>query len=395
MKKSVIIKTAIVIFIAVMCLFCLNHADKALAAVSFVGSVLLPIVLGLGLAFIINIPMSGIEKLYLRMRKGKISESGRKTLRAVSLNLSILLIAAVVAFVLFLVIPELARSLAGLVNGLSGLPDKLAEKRDVITGVSPTLAYYIFDYDKQELIDHLVDRVANGSASIASFALGAVRSAAMAVYYIIAALVITSGVLKEKERIGAQLTKLMAAYLSGERLEKLLSALKKVSEVFSKFITGQCLDACLLGIMFFITMSIFRFPYVLIISSLLAITALIPIFGAFVGLGVGTVLIFIDSPAKALWFIVLFFAVQQIDNNLLYPRVVGGSVGLPPLWTLLAVIIGGDLMGLVGMIFFIPLFSVVYSALSEFANKRSKNSEDGDKSNDIEEDGEGDLEKVT
>lgn len=392
MKRSVIIKTAAVIFVAVMCLFCFNHADRAMAAVSFVGSVLMPIVLGLGLAFIINIPMSGIERLYLRMRKGKISESGRKKLRTVSLNLSILLIAAVVAFVLFLVIPELARSLSGLVTSLSGLPDKLSEKRDAITGLSPTLAYYIFDYDKQALIDNLVDRAANGSASIALFALGAVRSAAMAVYYIIAATVIMSGVLKEKERIGAQVTKLMAAYLSGERLEKLLSALKRISDVFSKFITGQCLDACLLGVMFFITMSIFRFPYALIISSLLAITALVPIFGAFVGLGVGTLLIFIDSPAKALWFIVLFFAVQQVDNNLLYPRVVGGSVGLPPLWTLLAVIIGGDLMGLVGMIFFIPLFSVVYSALADFANKKSKNCADSGENSGGEEN---DLEKVT
>lgn len=372
MKKEVIIKTTIVIFIAVMCLFCFNHTDKALSAVEFIASVLFPVVLGLGMAFIINIPMSGIERLYLKIRGGKISDSGRKVLRRVSLNTSVLIIAAVIAFVLFLVIPELARSLGGLVSSLSVLPDKLAEKRSAITKFSPTLAYYIFDYDKQILIDKAVDWLINGSSAFLGFAWNAVRSAAMAVYYIIAALIITMSVLREKERIGAQVKKLLASHMEPTKLEKLLEALKSMADVFSKFITGQCLEACVLGSMFFISMSLLRFPYALIVSSLITVTALIPIFGAFVGLGVGTVLIIIDSPSKALWFVVLFFVLQQLENNLIYPKVVGGSVGLPPLWTLLAVIIGGDLMGIVGMIFFIPVFSVIYSALSAYANRKGK-----------------------
>ena len=194
----------------------------------------------------------------------------------------------------------------------------------------------------------------------------------MGIYYFVAALIIMMSVLKEKERIAAQIKKFLAAHIDTGKLDRLFDELKRISDVFSSFISGQCLEACILGSMFFVSMTLLRFPYALVVSSLITVTALIPIFGAFIGLAVGAVLIVTVSPVKAIWFIVLFFVLQQLEGNLIYPRVVGGSVGLPPLWTLLAVIIGGDMMGVLGMIVFIPLFSVVYSALSRLANRKGE-----------------------
>ena len=140
--------------------------------------------------------------------------------------------------------------------------------------------------------------------------------------------------------------------------------------VFMSFITGQCMEAVILGAMFFVSMTIFRMPYALLVSCLIAVTALIPIVGAFIGCGVGVFLLLLDSPVKALTFLVLFLVLQQLEGNLIYPHVVGSSVGLPSIWVLAAVSIGGSLLGVVGMLVFIPLTSVAYTLFREFVYRR-------------------------
>lgn len=383
MKKEVVLKITAISFFAALCLFCVTHTDKAAAAVRFVASAFFPVTIGLVMAFIVNIPMSALERLYVRIRtrvrkNGKsaknkdMSEREKGLLRIVSLNVSLLLIAAVVAFVMFLVIPELAGSLKGMMESLSQLPDKLAEKRGEIEKFSPMAAYYIFERDNSDIAEKIANWAVAGSGTAVGMALGLIKSALMGIYYFVAALIIMMSVLKEKERIAAQIKKFLAAHIDTGKLDRLFDELKRISDVFSSFISGQCLEACILGLMFFVSMTLLRFPYALVVSSLITVTALIPIFGAFIGLAVGAVLIVTVSPVKAIWFIVLFFVLQQLEGNLIYPRVVGGSVGLPPLWTLLAVIIGGDMMGVLGMIVFIPLFSVVYSALSRLANRKGE-----------------------
>ena len=146
-------------------------------------------------------------------------------------------------------------------------------------------------------------------------------------------------------------------------------------KTFSGFLTGQCVEALILGAMFVITMTLFRLPYALLTGIVIAFTALVPVFGAFIGCAVGPFLIFMVSPFKALMFIVLFLVLQQIEGNLIYPHVVGNSVGLPSIWVLAAVSVGGSLMGIVGMLIFIPLMSVVYALFREvvYIKLRQKN----------------------
>ena len=160
------------------------------------------------------------------------------------------------------------------------------------------------------------------------------------------------------------------AFMPAKRVERVIYICSLSYHTFSNFITGQCIEAVILGTMFFVTMSIFRFPYALLVGVLIAFTALIPIFGAFIGCIVGALLILMVDPMRALMFILLFLVLQQIEGNLIYPHVVGSSVGLPSIWVLMAVTLGGNLLGVAGMLIFIPLMSVLYSLFREWVNRR-------------------------
>lgn len=371
MKKAILTRIFAVIFFFLICLYCVVYTDRVLGVLGSVVSVLFPITLGLAAAYIINIPMSALERLFYKLaKKKKFSQAGKKAVRISMIVLTLLLLAGIITLLFVLVVPELVASFKSIFNAVGELPEKLSEKREQIEDFSPTVADFIFNFDKQAAMAKGFEWLLAGSGTVMGFAFGAVKSAFKMVYYVITTLMIIVAVLSEKEKIGAQVKKFMFAHMKPQKVHKLLDGAASVSKVFRSFITGQCVEACILGGMFFVAMTILRFPYALMIGALITVTALIPIFGAFIGLAVGVLLMVIESPMKAFWFIILFFALQQFEGNVIYPRVVGGSVGLPPLWTMLAVFIGGDLMGLLGMIVFIPICSVIYSALRSYVNKR-------------------------
>ena len=184
------------------------------------------------------------------------------------------------------------------------------------------------------------------------------------------ALVFACYVLLQKEKLSVQVKKLMTAFMPEDWKNIVLAFASVTHKTFSNFLAGQCLEAVILGIMFFIVMTIMGMPYALLISVLIAFTALIPMVGAFIGCGVGVFLIFMVNPTKALIFVIVFLVLQQIEGNFIYPYVVGNSVGLPSIWVLVAVSVGGSLMGLVGMLIFIPLVSVIYTLLKGIVNRR-------------------------
>ena len=184
------------------------------------------------------------------------------------------------------------------------------------------------------------------------------------------ALIFSFYILLQKERLARQGRQVLYALLPLEAADRALEVLGLTNRTFSSFLSGQCLEACILGTMFVVAMSIFRMPYALLVGVLIALTALIPIVGAFIGCGVGALLIAVTDPWKALMFVVLFLVLQQIEGNLIYPHVVGSSVGLPSIWVLAAVTLGGKLMGIAGMLFFIPLCSVLYALFRDFVKGR-------------------------
>ena len=176
----------------------------------------------------------------------------------------------------------------------------------------------------------------------------------------------------QKEKLHVQIRKVFFAFIPIQKAEAFLKICSLTYQTFANFLTGQCVEAVILGSMFVVTLSILKMPYALLIGTLIAFTALIPIFGAFIGCAVGCFLIFMVSPKQAILFIIVFLILQQIEGNLIYPHVVGGSVGLPSIWVLAAVTIGGNLMGIVGMLIFIPLVSVLYTIFREFVYLRLK-----------------------
>lgn len=179
-------------------------------------------------------------------------------------------------------------------------------------------------------------------------------------------------ILFQKEKLHLQVRKVIFAFIPKQKADAILNICSLTYRTFANFLTGQCLEAVILGMMFVITLSILKMPYALLIGILIAFTALVPIFGAFIGCAVGSFLIFMVNPKQAVLFIIVFLLLQQIEGNLIYPHVVGGSVGLPSIWVLAAVTIGGNLMGIIGMLIFIPLVSVFYTIFREFVYLRLK-----------------------
>ena len=212
----------------------------------------------------------------------------------------------------------------------------------------------------------------NGAGNMMNTTVSAVGSIISGVATFFIAFSFSCYILFQKEKLHLQIRKVFFAFLPKEKAKALLQICSLTYRTFANFLTGQCLEAIILGCMFCVTLSILRMPYALLIGVLIAFTALVPIFGAFIGCAVGSFLIFMVSPKQAILFIIVFLVLQQMEGNLIYPHVVGESVGLPSIWVLAAVTIGGNLMGIVGMLVFIPLLSVLYTIFREFVYLRLK-----------------------
>ena len=227
-----------------------------------------------------------------------------------------------------------------------------------------------FDWDG--IIQTAFGFLKNGAGNVLNSTVTVAKTLINSVMNFCVAFVFACYILLQKEKLATQIRKILYAFFSKKVVEKVLEIASLSYRTFANFVTGQCCEAVILGTMFFISMSILRFPYALLVGVLIAFTALIPIFGAFIGCFLGTLLILVADPMKAIAFVILFLVLQQVEGNLIYPHVVGGSVGLPSIWVLVAVTVGGSLMGIVGMLVFIPISSVVYALFREMVYKRLK-----------------------
>ena len=347
--------------------------DVMLDVLKEIWSILFPFVLGGVIAFVTNVPMSFLEKkIFTKIKKE--NKAVGKLARPISLLLTIVLGIGVIALVMFGVIPQLTRTMGTLVMSISDfIPQMQSWIRE-------------FSHNNQEIMK-LVDQVqfhpdlaikwgisflGNGAGNMMNTTVSAVGSIVSGVATFFIAFSFSCYILFQKEKLHLQIRKVFFAFLPKEKAEAFLQICSLTYRTFANFLTGQCLEAIILGCMFCVTLSILRMPYALLIGVLIAFTALVPIFGAFIGCAVGSFLIFMVSPKQAILFIIVFLVLQQIEGNLIYPHVVGESVGLPSIWVLAAVTIGGNLMGIVGMLVFIPLLSVLYTIFREFVYLRLK-----------------------
>lgn len=376
-RKNIKKIRGLIIFTAVVCLALIKF-DLLCQAVFFLIGIMKPFILGGMIAFVINIPMSFFEdKLFNRKR---ISEKARKRAdrikRPLSLIMAIAAVLLVITLVIITVIPQLVATVKVLAMEIPVFLQNLQDKLEVIFASNPELlkqlaTVEIPQINWQETIKSIWDFLQNGMGSMLSSTFTVASSIANGTITFFIALIFSFYILIQKEKLGRQFKNMIHAYTKPETYRMVIKVMDLLNQNFSHFITGQCTEAVILGAMFVITMAVFQFPYAIMVGILIAFTALIPIVGAFIGCFIGAFLILVDSPSKAIWFLLLFIILQQIEGNLIYPHVVGNSVGLPSIWVLAAVTIGGSLMGILGMLIFIPLLSTVYMLLREDVNKRN------------------------
>ena len=370
LNKNNMKKLLAIVAFAILLLVGLQNLPSVMAFFGFLLKLIFPFLLGLGIAFVLNVPLRFVERVLFR---GKEAAGFRKKLRRpLCLAITILLVGGVVFIVMFLILPEVGRTLQTMAERI---PPFLTGVQAWITDLiarHPEWADWLttLDIDWNKLSTGAVELLKNGTGVLLNSTLSVATSVFSALFNFFLGFVFAVYVLMQKEKLGRQSRKVLYAYLPEAKADRVISVCSLANKTFSSFLSGQCLEACILGALFFIALTIFRFPYALLISVLTAFTALIPVFGAIIGCVIGAFFILIVNPMQALWFVILFQVIQQIEGNLIYPHVVGNSVNLPSIWVLVAVTIGGSVMGVAGMLLFIPLCSVLYALFRETVGKQ-------------------------
>ena len=358
----------LILFTVITVIVGINYI-KVLGLLAAAVNMAAPFILGAAIAFVLNVPMRRIESSLSHVLK-----KGSRLLRPVSMALSILLVAGVLFLVMFVVAPQLVRTLLGLQSSIPVFFGEVRQWLEQLFAENPQILINMeqIQIDWQQLFNDSLKFLKNGAGSMLDTTFSAAISIVNGMSTFLIGFIFSIYILLQKENLIRQIKKLLAAFLPERTVEGIVRIAALTSRTFSNFFTGQCMEAVILGSMFFIVLVVLRLPYALLIGVLIAFTALIPVFGAFIGWAVGAFLMLIISPMDALLFSVVFFTLQQIEGNMIYPHVVGNSVGLPSIWVLVAVTLGGSMMGVVGMLIFIPLCSVLYTLLRDMVNERLK-----------------------
>lgn len=378
LSRGTMKKLLLLITFTVLLLTGLQHLDKVAAGLGFIWGVLSPFLVGGALAFVLNVPMRFLERRLFTPAKGAGRGKRRRIppvlARALSLLLTCILVVIVMLVLVLVIAPQLVESVSGLGATIYDAAMRLIDWAEKQFATYPEITQRLenLTVNWESLLSNVWSFVTSGAGNVLTSTISATKSVFSAVSTVFIALVFAVYLLLQKEKLGLQCRKALYALLPERRADRMVAICSLSHRVFSSFITGQCVEAVILGCLFFLAMSIMRMPYALLVGCLIAVTALIPIVGAFIGCGVGAFLLLMVSPLQALIFVIMFLVLQQLEGNLIYPHVVGSSVGLPSIWVLAAVSVGGSLMGVAGMLLFIPLVSVLYTLFREFVYRRLK-----------------------
>ena len=329
---------------------------------------LTPFFLGGAMAFFLNVPLQLIEKKFFSSRRKLVG----KAKRPVSIILSILLVAAIVVLVILLLVPQLEKTMEILTTIVPeffrGMPDWESRLYETFPDLEQWLE--ALDVDWNSIGNRILEFIKNGTSTLVGSTFSAISYVFGIAFNLVIAFVFAINVLANKERLVKQVKRLLYAYLPEPKADRAVYIGALTNKTFFHFVTGQLTEAVIIGLLCFIGMLIFRFPFAPMASVLIGITALIPLFGAFIGTGIAAFMILMVDPMKAVWFILFIIILQQFEGNVIYPRVMGNSLGLPAMWVMVAVTLGGSTMGIVGMLIFVPLFSVIYTLIREAVGGR-------------------------
>lgn len=355
----------IISYIAII-IFALVNFDKIIKVFGYVINVLSPFIIGALLAFVLNVLIKFIEtKIFGKIKNGKV---WKKIKRPLSITISLILVGLVIYFVMNLLIPQLRNSVSLFTETLPGYKEDvigILEKFDVGQTTIDKVGEYLDNFTKV-----ITDYIKDNSKDVLSITTEVAASIISIVSKGIISLVFAIYIIAQKETLKRQVNKLMKAYLKPSVSNKITDIATMSNKTFSNFVTGQCLEAIIFGVLCFFGMLVLRLPYASTISVVIGFTALIPVFGSIIGTALGAFLILMISPVKAIIFVVFIIVLQQLEGNLIYPKVVGKSIGLPGMWVLFSVTIGASVAGIWGMFVATPLFSVLYSIFSKIVNDR-------------------------
>ncbi len=328
-----------------------------------------PFAVGAGIAFVFNVPMRSIENQLEGIRKEGLR-------RGLAIVLTIFALVLVIMFVVELLVPQIQLTVDSLSARIPAFVERTANRLMVFVDENPELKAWILETTKLESLDwtnilkNILTVIGDSVSSVMDGAVNVIGNITGAIVNLVISLVFALYCLARKDILAGQGRRIVYTVLSEKNADRVVRVFRLTNVTFSNFISGQCLEACILGCLFAVAMAIFKMPYIPLVSVIIAVTALIPVVGAFVGCVVGAFFILVNDPLLAVSFVIMFLIIQQLENNLIYPRVVGTSIGLPGMWVLVAVTIGGELFGVGGMFVMIPVTSVVYALAREYTGKR-------------------------
>ena len=337
-------------------------------------NLLMPLIIGFCVAFILNVLLKVVEERFFAPLNRKSSPLWSRIRRPICIILTLGIIVGILFILIFMIVPELKRAFGLLIDNMPRYAEQvkvwIAQAAAFLKVDASTLTNLEIDWEK--LSATVLDYLKRDSGKLVNTTVGITTSIFSAIFNFILGVVFSVYILMQKEKLGSQGTRILYAFLPQRWAEKILHICVLSNKMFSRFVTGQCMESVIIGILCFNGMVIFRMPYAPMISVLVGFTALIPIFGAFIGTAIGAFLILMDSPMQAVWFVIFIIVLQQVEGDLIYPRVVGSSVGLPSLWVLLAVTIGGSVWGIMGMLVSVPICSVLYCLMRDIVGMRLK-----------------------
>lgn len=359
-------QSLLLIVIGVLLMSALLNFSEVLGVFNLMIGLFMPLLVGGAIAFIMNVPMSFFERQIDRLSGERRNRFLEKIKSPLCIIITFAIFVGAIYFIGNVIFPNLVesvKSIAAIVQqSYPGWITALDEK-----GINTDLLEKYFpEIDTAKIVDTLKSSV----STILSTAGQAATSVFSVMTNFVLGLIFAIYILAAKKKLGRQARQMAYAYLSKSRADNVCEIASLAYRTFANFLSGQCLEAVILGCMFFVVLFIGNFPYAATIAVVIGSMALIPYVGAFMGLFVGCLLIAVVSLKQMFWFIIVFLIVQQVEGQIIYPRVVGGSVGLPAIWTLFAVIVGGNISGILGMVIFIPIFSVIYALLRRNVYKR-------------------------
>ena len=358
LSKKTVKRILLIITFTVLLIWGLYNHELLLKYLGDLYSLISPFVIGLCIAYIVNVLLRPVERMWMKLLSRCKGRWVQKLKRPICLLLSILLVIGIILAVVLIILPELSASVSSLI---SMLPSYVSEVESWWDSLAAFLNRYSIQIPEFSFnTDKFIQIIKDSGATLFNTTISATASIVTAVINFILALAFSIYVLAQKETLKRQSKKVLAKLMKPEKMQRLLDLLDLVNRTFTNFITGQLTEAVIIGALCFIGMAIFRMPYAPAISVLVGFTALIPVFGAFIGTAIGAFLILLVRPIQALWFVIFIIVLQQFEGNLIYPKVVGKSVGLPGIWVLVAVTIGGNAMGIIGMLISVPMCSVLY-----------------------------------